>query len=115
MASLDTGQALIATAVMAAVTIFTRAAPFLFFRSRRQPPLLRFVESYLPPMMMLILVLYSLKDVPFTRAPYGIPELTALAITAALHLWKRNALLSIFGGTAFYMLVIQTDLLGLLF
>ncbi|NLG26075.1 MAG: branched-chain amino acid transporter AzlD, partial [Clostridiales bacterium] len=26
---------------------------------------------------------------------------------AALHLWRRNALLSIFGGTALYMLLVQ--------
>lgn len=113
--SLGLGQALMATAVMAAVTLLTRAAPFLFFRKRKQPPLLQFIESYIPPMMMLILVIYSLKDVPFARAPYGIPELTALAVVAALHLWKRNALLSIFGGTIFYMTVVQTHLAATLF
>ena len=108
-------QAIIATAVMSAVTIFTRAAPFLFFRGRAQPPILRFVESYIPPMMMLILVLYSLKDIPFARAPYGLPQLVALTIVGALHLWKRNALLSILGGTLFYMAIVQTNLASLIF
>ncbi|HUX12979.1 MAG TPA: AzlD domain-containing protein [Spirochaetia bacterium] len=115
MHRLELGKALLATGIMAAVTLLTRAAPFLFFRRRKQPPLLRFVESYIPPMMMLILVLYSLKDVPFARAPYGLPELLALAIVAVLHLWRRNALLSIFGGTLFYMFVVQTNLTAAIF
>jgi branched-subunit amino acid transport protein AzlD len=113
--ALGLGQALLATGIMTAVTLLTRAAPFLFFRKRKQPPLLQFVESYIPPMMMIILVVYSLKDVPFANAPYGIPELTALAVVAVLHLWKRNALLSIFGGTIFYMAVVQTHLAAALF
>ena len=108
-------EALSATLIMAAVTLLTRALPFLFFRRRKQPPLLGFVEEYIPPMVMLILVVYSVKDVKWSSAPYGVPELVALALVAALHLWKRNALLSIFGGTTLYMVVVQTKVAALIF
>jgi branched-subunit amino acid transport protein AzlD len=100
---------------MASVTLFTRAFPFLFFRGRKQPPIVRFIEAYIPPMIMLILVVYSVKDVQWTHAPFGLPELISLAIVAVLHLWKRNALISIFGGTLVYMAVVQTHVAAMLF
>ena len=38
---------------------------------------------------------------------YGLPELIGIFITAGLHLWKRNMLLSIAAGTITYMLLIR--------
>ena len=38
---------------------------------------------------------------------YGLPELIAIAVTVALHLWKRQMLLSIALGTICYMLLVQ--------
>ena len=37
----------------------------------------------------------------------GFGVLLAVAVVVGLHLWKKNTLLSIFGGTAFYMLLVQ--------
>ena len=37
----------------------------------------------------------------------GFGVLLAVAAVVGLHLWKKNTLLSIFGGTAFYMLLVQ--------
>ena len=39
--------------------------------------------------------------------PYGLPELLAIGTVGALHLWKRNTMLSISVGTVVYMLLIQ--------
>lgn len=108
-------EAFAATLVMAGVTVFTRAVPFLFFRKRTPPPLVLYAGTYLPAMVMTLLVMYALAGVPFTVPPYGLPELTAALLTAALHLWKRNALVSIFGGTAIYMALVQTDVFMRLF
>ena len=94
-------------AIMAGVTFFTRAFPFIFFSRRKVPPLLQFAESYIPPMIMVILVIYCLKDIHWTTAPHGLPEIISSILVAALHLWKRNPLLSIFGGTIFYMILVQ--------
>ncbi len=92
---------------MTAVTILCRAAPFLFFMRRRPPPVVDFLQVYIPPMIMTILVLASYKGLSFSAWPYGIPELAAGLAVAGLHLWKRNALVSIFGGTALYMVLIR--------
>lgn len=40
-------------------------------------------------------------------APHGLPELISIAVITALHLWKRNVLLSIGVGTALYMVLVQ--------
>ena len=54
-----------------------------------------------------MLVVYCLKDVSVLRFPYGLPEIISCVVVAALHVWKRNSLLSIGGGTVCYMLLVQ--------
>jgi branched-subunit amino acid transport protein AzlD len=92
---------------MAAVTLLCRAAPFLFFMRRRPPAIVDFLQVYIPPMIMTVLVLASYKAINLAKAPYGIPEIASGLVVAGLHLWKRNALVSILGGTALYMLLIR--------
>jgi len=38
---------------------------------------------------------------------HGLPELIAISAVIALHLWKRQMLLSIAGGTVLYMVLVQ--------
>lgn len=96
---------LLLVAVMMCATFFTRAVPFLFFSRRRPPRAIAFICEYLPPAIMTILALSSFRDVNWTTLPYGAPELLSAFVVAALHAWKHNAFLSIFGGTAFYMFI----------
>ncbi len=98
-------DALIAVPLLALVILATRAFPFVLFSRRDPPKAIRFVERFIPPMVMAVLVVYCLKDIPWTIWPSGIRELAALAFVVVLHLWKKNAMLSIFGGTAFYMIL----------
>ena len=93
--------------VMTVTTFATRAFPFVALRGKGEHPILRFLSRYMPPVIMTILVLYSLKSIEPMQAPYGANELIALAITSATHLWRSNALLSIFTGTLFYMAAVQ--------
>jgi len=92
---------------MAAVTFLLRALPFLFFGRRRPPAAVAYLARYLPPVIMTILVLNSFKGLKFDRAPWGLPELASAAVVALLQSWKRNALVSIIGGTALYMVLIR--------
>jgi branched-subunit amino acid transport protein AzlD len=93
--------------LMAFITLFTRLLPFLFFRRKHPPEILNYLEQNIPPLIMLLLVFYCLKDVQWTSLPSGLPELGAIAIVVIVHLWKSNALLSILSGTASYMLIIK--------
>ncbi|TFG80761.1 MAG: branched-chain amino acid transport [Spirochaetales bacterium] len=92
---------------MAVVTFLTRATPFLFFSRRKPPAFLDYMQRYAPPVVMSLLVLSSFKDIDFSSSPHGLPAFAGAILTAALHLWKRNTLLSIAGGTATYMILIR--------
>ena len=95
-------------AVMALVTMATRFLPFLIFgENRTTPPLITYLGQVLPFAIMGMLVIYCLKDVSFLSGSFGIPEIIGCAVVAALHVWKRNTLLSIGTGTVCYMLLVQ--------
>lgn len=97
---------LIAVAVL--VTMATRFLPFLIFGEKRKtPPIIEYLGTVLPCAIMGMLVVYCLKDVSFLSSPFGLPELIACVVVAALHVWKRSSLLSIGGGTVCYMLLVQ--------
>ena len=97
---------LIAAGVL--VTMATRFLPFLIFGEKRKtPPIIEYLGKVLPCAIMGMLGVYCLKDVSFLSAPFGLPELIACVVVAALHMWKRNSLLSIGGGTVCYMLLVQ--------
>ena len=95
-------------AVIAAVTALTRFLPFLVFGGKRQPPrAIVYLGRALPCAIMGMLVVYCLRNVTPLSPPHGIPEAIGVAVAAALHIWKRNTLLSIAASTAVYMLLVQ--------
>ena len=95
-------------ATVALVTIALRFLPFwIFGENRTTPPLVAHLGKVLPFAIMGMLVVYCLKDVILTTAPFGAPELIGCALVAGLHVWKRNTLLSIGAGTLCYMLLVQ--------
>ena len=93
-------------AVIAAVTVLTRFLPFLVFR-KKTPKYITYLGNVLPPAIIGMLVIYCLKDVSFSVAPFGLPELIAAASVVGLQAWKRNSLVSILLGTVIYMVLIQ--------
>ncbi len=95
-------------AVATLVTMATRFLPFLIFGEKRKTPaLVTYLGKVLPCAIMGMLVVYCLKEVSVLAYPYGLPEAIGIAFVAALHLWKRNSLLSIGAGTVFYMILVQ--------
>jgi branched-subunit amino acid transport protein AzlD len=93
---------------IAAGTVLTRFLPFIVFRSAGKiPEALRRLQVLLPSAVIGLLVVYCLKGVSVFTGSRGLPELLALAALAIVHLWKKNALLSIATGTAAYMLLVQ--------
>lgn len=106
--ALTHAQAIASIFVMAAVTFLTRALPFLLFdRGEAPPKFVLYLGKVLPPAIIAMLIVYCLRNVSVFKSPYGLPELISAALVAVLHIWKRNNLLSIFGGTAVYMVLIQ--------
>lgn len=93
--------------VIALVTVLLRFLPFLVFRNKKTPEFITYLGKVLPFAIMGMLVVYCLKNTSFTSLPFGIPEIISVTLVVLLHLWKRNTLLSIIGGTACYMLLVQ--------
>lgn len=89
-------------------TLLTRFLPFLVFPAGKPTPkYIRYLGKVLAPAVFSLLIVYCLKDVSWLEGSHGIPEILGIAVIAALHLWKRQMLLSIAGGTIFYMLLVQ--------
>ncbi len=104
---LTTEQSLLIILVCGLCTQLERFLPFLLFGRRQVPEFVRYLGRILPMAVIATLVVYCLRSVTFTGADTFVPQLIGVAVTVVLHLWKRNSLLSIFGGTACYMLLVQ--------
>ncbi|MFD3310515.1 branched-chain amino acid transporter permease [Streptomyces sp. NPDC058694] len=100
----DTAYAVAAIGVAAAVTWVLRALPFAALAPLRASSTVQYLGARMPAGVMIILVVYCLHDLPVTEARAAAP-LAALATTIGLHLWRRNALLSILGGTAVHVVL----------
>ena len=95
-------------AVISLVTIGLRFLPFLIFNGKGSTPeFVTYLGRILPYAIMGMLVVYCLKGISITAAPYGLPEFIACVAVVLLHLWKRNTLISIVGGTVCYMFLVQ--------
>jgi branched-subunit amino acid transport protein AzlD len=103
---LDSTQALLAAAAMAATVLFCRALPFLFFSGRKPPKALSFLESSTPAIAMAVLVVASYGSLSWGSSPEPWFQVGAGLVVGLLHLWKRNALVSILGGTGLYMVLL---------
>lgn len=89
-------------------TMATRFLPFLVFSEKRTTPaFIQYIGRYLPSAVFGMLVIYCLKNVSFLSGTHGIPELLAILVTVLLHKWKGQMLLSIAGGTACYMVLLN--------
>ena len=94
--------------VMALVTAGLRFLPFVIFtKGRKVPEVVAYLGRVLPYAVMAMLVVYCLKGISFVKMPFGLPEMISVVLVVILHVWKRNTLLSIVGGTVCYMVLVQ--------
>lgn len=106
------GYLLAVIGAMTAATFFTRAAPFLVLGRYMDHPLVRHLGRYLPPAVMLLLVVYAVRDVEPLAPPHGLYHLAAIVVTALCQLCWRNALVSIAAGTGMFMVLTRLAPLG---
>jgi branched-subunit amino acid transport protein AzlD len=99
-------------AVSVGITWALRALPFAALAPMRRSVVVRHLSVHMPVGIMMILAVYTLRDTPRADAGHVLGVIAALAVTVALHLWRRNALLSIVGGTLVNVLVVSLVLSG---
>jgi len=101
-------QQILIIVVVVAGTMITRFLPFLIFsRDKETPQYIKYLGYVLPPAVFGLLVVYALRNVSFTGFENFLPELLAVGLIVILHYWKKNMLISIAGGTIFYMILVQ--------
>ena len=101
-------QQLVTIGMVILGTVLTRFLPFLVFPTGKPTPgYIRYLGKVLPSAVFGLLVVYCLRNVNLLAGSHGIPELLSILLVVALHLWKRQMLLSIAGGTVCYMLLVQ--------
>jgi len=101
-------QSLIIILLIAFITFLIRVTPFILFPSNKKTPkYIVYLGSVLPYAIIGMLIIYCLKAVSISIFPFGLPELISILFIVIIHIWKKNSLLSIGGGTIFYMLLVQ--------
>lgn len=99
---------IIALFIMTAVTFGLRLAPFVLFSTKgKTPELIQYLGKVMPPAMIAMLIVYSVRHINLLHFPSGIAELIALSAVVLLHLWRRQYILSIIGGTVVYMICLK--------
>ena len=103
-------KALVASLFIGLIVFAERLFPFAIFSKRQPGKLIHIFERFIPPVVMIALLIYSLRDVRFSTFAQWVPQLSAITFTITTYLWKKNSLISIFGGTIIYMILIRVML-----
>lgn len=101
-------QAVLTVAVTAAVTLLLRMLPFIILgEAKKTPPFIMWLGNVLPYAIMGMLSVYCLRGVSFASAVEYVPPSVSVLVVVLLHIWRRNTLISILGGTVCYMILVQ--------
>ncbi|MFQ7235812.1 MAG: branched-chain amino acid transporter permease [Enterococcus hulanensis] len=94
--------------IVSAATFFTRFLPFVIFsNSNETPHFILELGEFLPSAIIAMLVIYCFRDITFATFLDNWPYFLASVITVAIHIWKRNMLMSILFGTAVYIVIVN--------
>ena len=105
---MSTNEKIITIVIIFLATIIMRFLPFVAFPENKPTPrFIQYLGKYLPGAVFGLLIVFALKDVTILEGSHGFPELIAITVTALLHLWKKQMIISISGGTICYMLLVQ--------
>lgn len=99
----DNGYIALLVVVSAAVTWALRALPFAALAPMRDSAVVRYLGVHMPVGVMLILAIYTLHTVAGETTRQVLWLAVAVGVTAGLHVWRANALLSILLGTTCYV------------
>ncbi len=100
---MNTNYVLITIFLMGIITFLFRILPFYCMEFLKQYNIVFHLGKTLPACVMVILVMFSLKDINYAANPHGMPEFISLLITIVVHAIKRNVFLSMVLGTCGYI------------
>ena len=101
-------QTFIIIAAIALGVQVSRWLPFVAFSGKKEmPEFIKYLGRVMPPALMGLIVVYCFKGTDILGGNHGLPELIASAVVILTYKWKENLLISVGGGTAVYMLLVQ--------
>lgn len=96
-------------AIVATVTWLTRAIPYILFGGQKElPETVEYLGNVLPASIMIILVIYCLRNINLTAFPFGLAELISVAVVILAQIIKKDSIFSMILGTICYMVLIRT-------
>ncbi|CAN5174143.1 AzlD domain-containing protein [soil metagenome] len=104
----DNGYIALLVAVSAAITWALRALPFAVLAPMRHSAVVRYLSIHMPVGVMVMLAIYTLQTAAHETGRDVLWLVMGVIVTAGLHLWRRQALLSILVGTAVYVALVST-------
>lgn len=102
----DVGYIALMVVVSSAVTWALRALPFVALAPLRHSALVKYLSVHMPVGVMLILMVYAMRRDSNEVRDY-LWLAVAVLVTAGIHLWRSNALVSILVGTALYVVLVS--------
>ena len=93
--------------IIAVMTWITRGLPYVIFSKKSPPHVISYLSTVLPASIMVILVIFCLRNTQFSVYPYGAAEFFSVFLVVAIQLWRKNLIISVFVGTVCYMLLIR--------
>ncbi|VEG56485.1 branched-chain amino acid transport [Mycolicibacterium aurum] len=99
----DNGYIALLVLVSSAITWALRALPFAALAPLRESRVVTYLSVHMPVGVMVILAIYTLQTVVGDTGTQVLWLAIAVAVTAGLHLWRGQALLSILVGTTCYV------------
>ncbi len=103
---MTTQEKIVSIGIIAFATMLTRFLPFLLFKND-PPKYINSLGKYLPPASFAMIAVYSSRHINPTQVNSFLPYLITISFLIAIHLWKRNSLLSISLSTLLYMILVQ--------
>lgn len=99
--------------IVAMVTWLTRAIPYILFGGQKElPATVEYLGNVLPASIMIILVIYCLRNINLTAFPFGLSELISVGVVILAQVIKKDSILSMVLGTVCYMVLIRTVFAG---
>jgi branched-subunit amino acid transport protein AzlD len=94
--------------LMAALTYGARLFPYLLFGRRdRAPAIIVYLGAVLPPAVMILLIVYCLRDIDPVRYPWGLPSFASIVSVFALYKLTKNNLIAMIAGTLIFMTLLR--------
>jgi len=97
--------------ILALIVLLTYAArlfPFILFsRGGETPKVAIYLGNTLPPVVIMLLIIYCLRNATPMAWPHALPELIGVLSVIVLYKVTKNNLIGIVGGTIIYMFLVQ--------